>query len=55
MILEGLVDLQRMGMSYLSWECQMCQLGCFGMMVTASRFTSWTVHIMRLPCAVLQG
>lgn len=38
MISEGLVDLQLMGMNYLSWECQMCQHGCFGMMVTASLF-----------------
>lgn len=55
MFSECLVDLQGMGMSNLSWECQMCQLGCFGMTVTASLFPSWTVHIMRLPFAVRSG
>ena len=55
MFSEGLVDLQGMGMSNLSWECQMCQLGCLGMTVRASLFPSWTVHKMRVSFAVLSG
>ena len=53
MFSECLVDLQGMGMRNLSWECQLCQLGCFGMTVRGSLFPSWTVYIMRLPFAVL--